>query len=138
MIEHILNENELKEAYAEITSINEKISSLKDRKGEINNMLVQNAIGKAKSRFPGIEFGDKVKVVRRTWDRNAQEVIATPIIGFMGEYFIDNRYVPWGDFYDRTKELRLNLYQIKKDGTRSLKKEEIYIRNLVSIEKVEE
>ena len=137
MEEHILNENELKEAYAEITSINEKISSLKDRKGEINNMLIQSAINKAKTQFPGVEFGDKVKVERHVWDRNTQGVITAPIIGFMGEYFIDSRYV-YGDFYDRTKELRLNLYQIKKDGTRSLKKEEIYIRNLVSIEKVEE
>ena len=137
MLEHILNENELNEAYDEIKSINEKISSLKDRKGEINNMLIQSAIGKAKAQFPGIEFGDKVKVVRHIWDRNAQGIIAAPIIGFMGEYFIDSRYV-YGDFYDRTKELRLNLYQIKKDGTRSLKKEEIYVRNLVSIEKVEE
>ena len=137
MIEHILNENELHEAYDEIRSINEKINSLKDRKGEINNILIQNAIGKAKTRFPGIEFGDKVKVVRRIYDEKARGVISSPIIGFMGEYFIDSRYV-YGDFCDLTKELRLNLYQIKKDGTRSLKKDEIYIRNLVSIEKVEE
>lgn len=137
MLEHILNENELNEAYEEIKSINEKISSLKDRKGEINNMLIQSAIGKAKAQFPGVEYGDKVKVVRRIYDRNEQKVVAVPIIGYMGEYFIDSRYV-YGDFYDRSKELRLNLYQIKKDGTRSLKKEEIYIRNLVSIEKVEE
>ena len=137
MLEHILNENELNEAYDEIKSINEKISSLKDRKDEINNILIRSAIVKAKTQFPGIEFGDKVKVERRIWDRNTQEVITAPIIGFMGEYFIDSRYV-YGDFYDRTKELRLNLYQIKKDGTRSFKKEEIYIRNLVSIEKVEE
>ena len=137
MLEHILNENELNEAYDEIKSINEKISSLKDRKGEINNMLIQSAIGKAKTQFPGVEYGDKVKVVRRIYDRNEQKVVAVPIIGYMGEYFIDSRYV-YGDFYDRTKELRLNLYQIKTDGTRSVKKEEIYIRNLVSIEKVEE
>ena len=65
MIEHILSENELNEAYDEIKSINEKISSLKDRKNEINKMLEQSASNKAKTRFPGIEFGDKVKVVRR-------------------------------------------------------------------------
>ena len=138
MLEHILSENELKEAYDEIKSINGKISSLKDRKDEINKMLEQSAIGKAKTQFPGVEYGDKVKVVRRIYDRNEQKVVAVPIIGYMGRYFIDSRYVPWDDFNDRTKELRLNLYQIKKDGTRSLKKEEIYIRNLVSIEKVEE
>ena len=69
MLEHILNENELNEAYDEIRSINEKISSLKDRKSEIVEMLDQSAINKAKTQFPGIEFGDKVKVVRRIYDR---------------------------------------------------------------------
>lgn len=137
MLEHILNENELNEAYDEIKSINEKISSLKDRKGEINNILIQSAIGKAKIKFPGVEFGDKVKVERRIYDKNARKVITAPIIGYMGEYFINPCYV-YGDFYDRIKELGLNLYQIKKDGTRSLKKDEIYFRNIVSIEKVEE
>ena len=137
MLEHILNENELNEAYDEIKSINEKISSLKDRKDEINNMLEQSASNKAKVRFPGIEFGDKVKVVRRTWDRNAQGVIATPIIGFMGNYFIDRRFV-FDDFYDRNKVIMFELFQVKKDGTRSLKKDDIYFRDIVSIEKVEE
>lgn len=136
MIEHILNENELNEAYDEIKSINEKISSLKDRKGEINNILIQSAIDKAKIKFPGIEFGDKVKVIRRTYDPKNPDA-TTAIIGYMGEYFINPCYV-YGDFYDRIKELSLNLYQIKKDGTRSLKKDEIYFRNIVSIEKVEE
>ena len=137
MIEHILNENELNEAYDEIRSIDEKISSLKDRKDEINNILIRHAINKAKTQFPGIEYGDKVKVVRRIYDEKARGVISAPIIGFMGEYFIDSWYV-YGDFYDYAKELRLNLYQIKKDGTRSFKKDDIYFRDIVSIEKVEE
>ena len=53
-MEHILNENELNEAYAEIKSINEKIRDLDKRKNEIDQMLTQCAINKAKSKFPGI------------------------------------------------------------------------------------
>lgn len=136
MIEHILNENELHEAYDEIKSINEKISSLKDRKGEINNMLEQSASNKAKARFPGIEFGDKVKVVRRTYDPKNPDA-TTAIIGYMGNYFIDRRFV-FDDFYDRDRVIMFELFQVKKDGTRSLKKDDIYFRDIVSIEKVEE
>lgn len=136
MIEHILSENELNEAYDEIKSINEKISSLKDRKGEINKMLEQSASNKAKAQFPGIEFGDKVKVVRRIYDRQNPDA-TTAIIGYMGNYFIDRRFV-FDDFYDRNRVIMFELFQVKKDGTRSLKKDDIYFRDIVSIEKVEE
>lgn len=136
MIEHILNENELNEAYDEIKSINEKISSLKDRKGEIDKMLEQSASNKAKARFPGIEFGDKVKVIRRTYDPKNPDA-TTAIIGYMGNYFIDRRFV-FDDFYDRNRVIMFELFQVKKDGTRSLKKDDIYFRDIVSIEKVEE
>ena len=136
MEEHILNENELHEAYDEIKSINEKISSLKDRKNEIDKMLEQSASNKAKARFPGIEFGDKVKVVRRTYDPKNPDATTT-IIGYMGNYFIDRRFV-FDDFYDRNKVIMFELFQVKKDGTRSLKKDDIYFRDIVSIEKVEE
>lgn len=136
MIEHILNENELNEAYDEIKSINEKISSLKDRKSEIDKMLEQSADNKAKARFPGIEFGDKVKVIRRTYDPKNPDA-TTAIIGYMGNYFIDRRFV-FDDFYDRNRVIMFELFQVKKDGTRSLKKDDIYFRDIVSIEKVEE
>lgn len=136
MIEHILNENELHEAYDEIKSINEKISSLKDRKSEINKMLEQSASNKAKTRFPGIEFGDKVKVIRRIYDPKNHDA-TTAIIGYMGNYFIDRRFV-FDDFYDRNRVIMFELFQVKKDGTRSLKKDDIYFRDIVSIEKAEE
>lgn len=136
MIEHILNENELNEAYDEIKSINEKISSLKDRKDEIDKMLELSAYNKAKAQFPGIEFGDKVKVVRRIYDRQNPDA-TTAIIGYMGNYFIDRRFV-FDDFYDRNRVVMFELFQVKKDGTRSLKKDDIYFRDIVSIEKVEE
>lgn len=134
-MEHILNENELNEAYAEIMSINEKIRGLDKRKSEINQMLTQSAINKAKSRFPGIEFGNKVKVVREVysyWNPKETETV----IRYMGGYFLD-QYV-YGEYYDRNKHIKLELYHVKKDGTCSLKKDETYVTQIVSIEKVEE
>ena len=134
-MEHILNENELNEAYAEIKSIDEKLTSLAKRKGEINQMLTQSAINKAKSRFPGIEFGDKVKVVRSVYDWRNPKATET-VIRYMGGYFL-NRYA-YGDYANYDKSIKLELYQVKKDGTRSLKKDETHISNIISIEKVEE
>lgn len=134
-MEHILNENELNEAYAEIKSIDEKLTSLAKRKGEINQMLTQSAINKAKSKFPGIEFGDKVKVVRSVYDWRNPKATET-VIRYMGGYFL-NRYA-YGDYANYDKSIKLELYQVKKDGTRSLKKDETHISNIVSIEKVEE
>ena len=137
-MEHILNENELNEAYAEMKSIYEKTRELEKRKGEINRMLIQNAINKAKSRFPGIEFGDKVKVVRkayRAWDSKNPNATET-VIRYMGDYFRD-RYGS-SDYYNHDEYIKLELYQVKKDGTRSLKKDETNISSIISIEKVEE
>jgi hypothetical protein len=54
----------------------------------------------------------------------------------MGGYFLDQ--YAYGDYYDRYKSIKLELYQVKKDGTRSLKKDETHLSNIVSIEKVEE
>ena len=134
-MEHILNENELNEAYAEIKSINEKIRDLDKRKNEIGQMLTQSAINKAKSKFPGIEFGDKVKVVRSVYDWKNPKATET-VTRYMGGYFLD-RYA-YGDYANYDKSIKLELYQVKKDGTRSLKKDETHISNIVSIEKVEE
>ena len=134
-MEHILNENELNEAYAEIKSINEKIRDLDKRKNEISQMLTQSAINKAKSKFPGVEFGDKVKVVRKVYDWRNMSKVET-VIRYMGGFFLDQ--YAYGDCYDRYKYIKLELYQVKKDGTRSLKKDETHVSNIVSIEKVEE
>lgn len=134
-MEHILNENELNEAYAEIKSINEKIRDLDKRKNEIGQMLTQSAINKAKNKFPGIEFGDKVKVVRSVYDWKNPNATET-VIRYMGGYFL-NRYA-YSDYTNYDKSIKLELYQVKKDGTRSLKKDETHISNIVSIEKVEE
>ena len=98
-------------------------------------MLTQSAINKAKSRFPGIEFGDKVKVVRSVYDWRNPKATET-VIRYMGGYFL-NRYA-YGDYANYDKNIKLELYQVKKDGTRSLKKDETHTSNIVSIEKVEE
>ena len=135
MENRILNEKDLNGAYAEITTINEQIKNLENKKAEITRMLSQSAINKAKSKFPDIEFGDKVKVVRSVYDWNNPKATET-VIRYMGRFDL-NRYA-YIDYHDYERNVYLELYQLKKDGARSLKKDEMRIDKIISIEKVEE
>lgn len=137
MDEHILNENELSEAYAELKAINGKISDLDKRKDLINQTLVQSAINKARSRFPGIGLGDKVRVVRKVYHWRDPDATET-VIRYMGGYFLDRYAKCCGDYYDRDEHIKLQLYLEKKDGSRSLRKDETRVSQIVSIEKVGE
>lgn len=134
-MEHILNETELNEAYDEIKSVDEKLTILAKRKGEINQMLIQNSINKAKNQFQGIEFGDKVKVIRKVYEWRNPNATET-VIRYMGNFFLYH-YVG-NDYLNYDKYIKLELYQVKKDGTRSLRKDENFVSSIVSIEKVEE
>lgn len=135
MENHILNENELNEAYAEIKAVNEQIRSLENRKDEISQMLTRSAINKARSKFPGIGSGDKVRVVRNVYNWGNPKATET-VIRYMGNYFL-NRFA-YGDYSNYDNRVLLELYLEKKDGTRSLRKDETRVSNIVSIEKVEE
>ena len=137
MENHILSKTELNEAYAEIKAINGKISDLDKRKDEINQTLVQSAINKARSRFPGIEFGDKVRVVREVYDWRDPKATET-VTRYMGRYILDRYAKCYGDYYDRDEYINLELYQVRKDGSRALKKDETRVTQIVSIEKVGE
>lgn len=134
-MEHILTDNEINEAFEEIKSVDAKIRELEKRRNEVNGMLTKNAIAVARSKFPGIEWGDKVEVTRAVYSYNNPGATKT-YIGFMGRFFLDRYY----DTFEKNREqyLRLELYQVKKDGTRSQRKDELRFSSIVSIKKVEE
>jgi hypothetical protein len=135
-MEHILNENELNEAYEQLSAVHDKITDLKKRQAEINQMITASAIAKVKARYPGIEFGDKVEVVcNASYDWKNPKATKT-MVGFIGNFFLSRFFFEHD--HDRENYVRLELYQVKKDGTRSLKKDEISSMNIVSIKKVEE
>ena len=134
-MEHILTENELIEAYEQLSAVDDKIAELKTRKSEINRLITDNAIAKVKAKYPGIEFGDKVEVEYSVYQWNNPKATRTQV-GFMGQFSLSNYFSE----YDREREryVQIELYQIKKDGTKSLKKDDISISRIVSIKKVEE
>jgi hypothetical protein len=133
--EHILNENELAEAYEQLRAVDDKITDLKKRKAEINHLITASAIAKVKAKYPGIEYGDKVEVAYDIYDwRNSKTTKA--MVGFMGNFFM-NKYYSESD-RDRESYVRLKLYEVKKDGTMSLRNHEFSACYIVSIKKVEE
>ena len=133
--EHILNESELTEAYEQLSAVDNKIAELKTRKSEINQLITASAIAKVKARYPGIEFGDKVEVVYSVYEWNNPKATRTQV-GFMGRFILNGYFTE----YDREREryVHIELYQAKKDGTKSLKKDDIGISRIVSIKKLEE
>ena len=58
------------------------------------------------------------------------------MVGFIGNFFLSRFYFEHD--HDRESYVRLELYKVKKDGTMSLKKDEISSLNIISIKKVEE
>ena len=134
-MEHILNEAETKELFNELKSINEEINSLNKRSGEIKQVIIQSVVGKEKAKYPGIEFGDKVKVVRKKWSFNNPDA-TEEVVGFMGNFFV--KYFSYAYFSnDILPSVYMELYQVKKDGSRSQRKDEMTLSAIVSIEKIE-
>ena len=133
---HILNENELNEAYEELKAAEDKIAELKKQKAEINHKITVSAIAKVRARYPGIEFGDKVEVVCDASYEWKNPKATKTMVGFIGNFFL-SRFCFEHD-HDRESYVRLELYKVKKDGTMSLKKDEISSMNIISIKKVEE
>ena len=134
-MEHILNETETKELYNELKSINEEINSLDKRSDEIKQVIIQSVVGKEKAKYPGIEFGDKVRVVRKKWSFNNPDA-TEEVVGFMGNFFV--KYFSYAYFSnDILPSVYMELYQVKKDGSRSQRKDEMTLSAIVSIEKIE-
>ena len=134
-MEHILNETETKELFNELKSINEEINSLNKRSDEIKQVIIQSVVGKEKAKYPGIEFGDKVRVVRKKWSFNNPDA-TEEVVGFMGNFFV--KYFSYAYFSnDILPSVYMELYQVKKDGSRSQRKDEMTLSAIVSIEKIE-
>ena len=130
---HIFNEAEKKELWDEYYAIHDKVRELEARQSEIDHLMCQNAINIVASRFIPLECYDKIRVTYKElgwgeYKTNTKE-------GFFGLYRREG-HIYTAD--DGVGSVKLRLYQIKKDGTRSLKYDEFWQGNIVNIEKVEE
>lgn len=134
MKEHILNEAEIKELRDEYFNIKDKIRELEKRTDEIDATIVRNSCNIVASRFIPLEFGDKIRVTYKVWryPGYVEEVKE----GFFGNFYMEERHPYTVD--NGVSMVRLRIYQIKKDGTRSQKSDYVFGGSIVNIEKVEE
>ena len=131
----MFNEKELKELHDEYFAISDKIRELEHRQKEIDIAINNNTKERVASRFIPLEFGDKIRVTRKVLAGGLEvKYNFYTYEGFFGSWVLD------GHQYDKNDGqglVRLRLYQIKKDGSRSLKYDEFYNGSIVSIEKID-
>ena len=124
----MLNNTEINELRNEYYSISDKIRELEKRQAEIDLKLKNNAKDIVASRFVPLEIGDKVRITFKNFDG------VSTIEGFFGSWVLyGHQYVGVEYLCDCVK---IRVYQIKKDGTRSIRCDEYFAYNIVSIEKL--
>ena len=133
-MEHILNPAELEELRKEYEEINERIRKLKIRKNEIDNTIAHNACNVVAGRFIPLEFGDRIRVTKSVysdWFDRPDSVVEME--GFFGCFHLEDAHIYFPS--NEINGVRLRLYQIRKNGTRSEKCDEILCRHIIKIEK---
>lgn len=125
----MLTKDEIKKLNDERFSIEEQIRNLNKRKDEVKSILLRDSAEVVKSRFPNLEYGDKVKVTRKEWSyRIAKEVTET--LFFKGV---------WQGKYDwelTPNAMKWKFYKTKKDETMSKLEVEYSDSTIINIEKI--
>ena len=123
------SEEEIKKMREEMFAIDEQIRDLNKRKDEIKSTLLHNSAEVVKSRFPNLEYGDKVKVTHKDWWWNKVEEITETLFFksvWQGKYN-----------YELTPHAMVwKFYKVKKDGTMSQREVEFSDSNIINIEKI--
>ena len=132
----MLSEFELGMLHKEYFDLCDKIREMERKKTQIDLTINENSKQKVASRFIPLEFGDKIRVTRKVMRGGLEITYDTYTYeGFFGSWVLDGHQYTEDDGLGRVK---LRLYQIKKDGTRSQKTDDCWTGNIVSIEKLED
>ena len=131
----MLSEFELGMLHKEYFDLCDKIREMERKKTQIDLTINENSKQKVASRFIPLEFGDKIRVTKRVWVGGLSAKYETETReGFFGSWVLDGHQYTEDNGEGKVK---LRLYQIKKDGTRSQKSNEFFAGSIINIEKVE-
>lgn len=125
----MLTKDEIKKLNDELFFIAEQIHNLNQRKDGIKNMLIRDSAEVVKSRFPNIEFGDKVNVTRKEWNWGTTTEVTEPLF-FKGVW--QGKY----DYEFTPNAMKWKFYKAKKDGTMSKLEVEYSDSAIINIEKI--
>ena len=129
-----MTEEDLKALDKEYFENCNKVRELENRNAQIDMLINNNSKEKVASKFIPLEFGDKIMVASRCYVGKA-EYLYDSKEGFFGGWQLEGHQYTVDDGEHRVK---LRLYQIKKDGTRSQKYDEFYQSSIVNIVKKED
>ena len=133
-MEKLLTQEEILALKNEYYETKDKIRELSNRTDEIDAIIVRNSCNIVARRYIPLEFGDKIRVTYKVFRYLQYETEVKE--GFFGSYYMDERHPYTED--NGVSSVKLRLYQIKKDGTRSQKTDDCWTGNIVSIEKLED
>ena len=123
------SEEEIKKMREEMFAIDEQIRDLNKRKNEIKSTILRNSAEIVKSRFPNLEYGDKVKVTHTNWWWNSQEEVTETL--FFGNV-CRGKY----DYELTPNAMKWVFLKVKNDGTMSKRSVEYSNSAIVNIEKI--
>lgn len=126
----MLTKEQIDEINSRIKTLGENIRGLEREKKVLETQLVENAIEVVKSKYPGLQKGDKVKVVYKGWfgEKNYESV-----------FFLDKfRMCAYYSHSNMEDYVKVDFHKVKKDGTPSLRSEYINNGDIISMEKVTE
>jgi dynactin complex subunit len=129
----MLTDNEIKELRKEYFNISDKIREMEQRQMEIDVTINNSVKEKVAGKFIPLEFGDKIRITKKEFNTWKDEYKFTNCEGFFGSWVLDGHQYTEDNGEGRVK---LRLYQIKKDGTRSQKSDEIWVGHITNIEKI--
>ena len=133
-MEKLLTREEILALKNEYYETKDQIRELSKRTDEIDAIIVQNSCNIVANRFIPLEFGDKIRVTYKVFRHLQYETEVKE--GFFGSYYMDERHPYTED--NGVHSVKIRLYQIKKDGTRSQRTDDCWTGNIVSIEKMED
>ena len=133
-MEKVLTDEEIKALKDEYYATKDKIRELEKRTDEIDAAIVRNSCNIVASRFIPLKFGDKIRVAYKVFKWGGYENVVKE--GFFGSYYMDERHPYTVD--NGVGSVKIRLYQVKKDGTRSQRSDYMFASDIVSIEKLED
>lgn len=130
----MLTKEEINAIRQEMEQIDDDIHTLEQEKSRLKQKLITNTFEIVDAKFPGLNFGDKVKVTREIRDFFDHELLQT----VTETLYFHSRTV--GAYMDgtNTNQIKYEFFQCKKDGSRSKKTVQYWYMNITAIEKVTE
>ena len=125
----MISEKEASDKLTQIIKLGQEIIDIKNQRNNLCLEVQEFNKQKVVSRWPEISKGDKVRLTYSSnWDGKERSKD-----GFFGGAVVNS----WDTYTTSINDIKIRLNQIKKDGTASMRYDDFYQDNIVSIVKID-